>query len=332
MNKIAKASISLISVASIILVSGTNAFAFENANEPQYVETHTEINLENVDLAVANNQDLIISVDESQNFIDKYIGEKNAEKITDLIEEYPNIENNIIDMIDNNEDIVAIGCTEAPVILIDGNLERIEINKPDTIIDTISMNAEASSYKESNEVTKNKGNLALSTWVSRCGYNKNTKKYTYVSHTTATWSKNSAIGGSNYPASGYDYIASTVPKNFTITKDVCHAVYKSGNKELNGKEGTDFWSFDGSNNYTVYELKDDPVGPRQLKTVGLTITSKASSNKNDKRISSYYFHTWKKISMDISVSANTTKEVTLSFSPSVKEKNWKLYSYVNFNF
>ena len=38
------------------------------------------------------------------------------------------------------------------------------------------------------------------------------------------------------------------------------------------------------------------------------------------------------MTLDVSVSLNTSKEVGLTLSPKKAEKSWQLYNYVTFNF
>lgn len=119
-----------------------------------------------------------------------------------------------------------------------------------------------------------------------------------------------------------------MPKGFSIDYDVCTTTYDDG--AINPKGS--YRRVTSKNNYAYYAVEDDPTGWRQLRSASVITSSYAKYNKNAKRVNSYYIHTWKQLSLKTSISANTSKEVSLKITPSIKNKSWQLNNYVSFNF
>lgn len=192
MNNICQKLIAGITVLSLMYINSITVFASENAGETQYVENHVDINLTNINLAVSNGEDLIMSVDKSKNYFQQINGENNIEKIEEIIEDYPEFEQDLINSVESYSDVVAIGCTEAPLEMINGQLERIEEEQSNVF----NINANAATKKHSDD---DYYYLTLSTWVNRFEYSKKTKKYHYMCETNAYWNKNSILSGKKYP-------------------------------------------------------------------------------------------------------------------------------------
>lgn len=326
MNNICQKLIAGITVLSLMYINSITVFASENAGETQYVENHVDINLTNINLAVSNGEDLIMSVDKSKNYFQQINGENNIEKIEEIIEDYPEFEQDLIDSVESYNDVAAIGCTEAPLEMVNGQLERIEEEQSNVF----NINANATERKHSDN--GNSYYINLSTWVNRFEYNKKTKKYHYMCESKAYWQKNSMLGGKKYPASGDDYLLQSVPNNFAIDYDLCTTLYNNGKTDPTGS----YRRVKGSSKYVQYAITDDPIGPSQLKEASVITSSYAKLDKGTKRVNSYYIHTWKSLSVKVSVSASRSSregsQVKLQIVPSIKNKSWQIYNYVSFNF
>lgn len=77
----------------------------------------------------------------------------------------------------------------------------------------------------------------------------------------------------------------------------------------------------------MFKIYYGAIGLAQLKTFALTQTFKAQTTSATKKINSYYIHTWRQMSVSLSVSgsAGTTggkpsAGVSLSFSPTISDK------------
>lgn len=99
-----------------------------------------------------------------------------------------------------------------------------------------------------------------------------------------------------------------------------------------GRIGEEYARVNGNNNYIEYSVKDDPLGLNQLNFVKLKTTTWGKPLSSTRKINSYYVHTWKSLSLNVSVSGSSSKEVALSITPSIKDNSWTLYNNVTFNF
>lgn len=104
------------------------------------------------------------------------------------------------------------------------------------------------------------------------------------------------------------------------------------NSPTAGESGDDFWRENGDSSYVRYALEDDPMGIRQCTSFILSTTPYAPRSTAYRQINSYYVHTWKQLSLGVSVSANSEKTVGLEITPSLTNKSWQVYNYVTFNF
>lgn len=89
---------------------------------------------------------------------------------------------------------------------------------------------------------------------------------------------------------------------------------------------------DGGVNYLKCTIYDDPLGVRQNKSFTLECISAGNSSSDYRMINSYYVHTWKSLSIDVSVGVSSNQEVSLNIDPSLENKSWQLYNYVTFDF
>ncbi|MGN0594268.1 MAG: hypothetical protein ACI4I6_03860, partial [Hominimerdicola sp.] len=271
MKKSNKIILSIICTLILMNYNCFTIFAADTNSETQYEEEHTSIDLSNINISICNGEDFIMTVDKSKNIFKQSSGRNNINKIKKVIKENPEFENDLIKYVDNYNDIVAIGCTTAPLKEVNGELVRIEKDNSNNIFE---LKADAAYSKEDSD---NYNKLTLSTWVGRVGYDSSKNKYHYVAHTTAYWNTDGlVIGNDNMPSYGNDYILQSVPKNFTITSDSCTTVY---NKTGDGTNN-DCWRTKSSTNYAYYTVKDRPSNYVKLTCACLTTHSYAKSTKS----------------------------------------------------
>ena len=99
-----------------------------------------------------------------------------------------------------------------------------------------------------------------------------------------------------------------------------------------GVNGEEFWRENGDSSYVRYAIEDDPFGIVQNSSFYLSTTSIAPKSNEVRQIASYYVHTWKQMTLSVSVDVSSEKSVTLSLTPSIKDKSWQVYNYVSFDF
>lgn len=192
--------------------------------------------------------------------------------------------------------------------------------------------------------TSSRGTCTLYTTVYKGSYDSSTKKYNFSTHSKVAWSEPVWMGGADYHGSGWDYLLQSLPNTFTINSDTLDCAwwktagvadswwYSSSYDD--GKVWTSRGN--GKSNYVQWNIKDeaqwDPLGYCiALADANLTVTSRGPASSSDRVIRSYYVHTWDSATLNVGVSASTTKECLLTLSPSTESKSWKLYSYVTFN-
>lgn len=292
------------------------AFAQEmpNSDESGYLEYHYQVNFDDLDVFVVNGTTLDI-VDNSQGINVRTANAVDA--LTASFAENSDAKNKFIDMLNENKQLAAISFTEAPLLFKEDHYERVTATDDAT-------------HKTSKP--NENGKFTLYTYVSRDSF-KGNGVYSYTSTTFGSWSENSAKGGRDYPDSGTDYVLQTVPTTWTIQDEKMIAIYD--NDPYIGKEGQEFWSMDGGENYLQYAIEDDPYDfakARQNKNFSLECTWDGDATTSSRIIRSYYVHTWTQLSISVSATIKMDKTVELSITPSIEEKNWPLYNKVTFNF
>lgn len=316
-------------VLSFLLVFEAFSFIAYAENPTEYVEEHIQFNLEEYNIYIENKDKLIIETDKNANIIKQYKQKKNIKYLETYFEEYPSIEKEIIDAINNNEHISIFGYTEAEFVADkDGDMIRVKNEKSLKNNSIIGYSVLASNV--STGQTQDKYYFSFATMVTRSG-TKN--PYTYTGVSMGAWSKNSVLGGAQYPASGLDCIAQIAPDSFTVTKSSIAIDYNHGKTPVSG---TDYSLIKGGNNYLCYDVADDPSGNNQMEDVSLTINYSANSSTAARLIGSYYVHTWAAVTFAINLGATVNKDgavgIGLNITPSNQEKTWQLYSYVTFKF
>lgn len=304
MKKILSMSLAICIITSIT----QNASAQEN----EYMETSYQINFSDFRPYVFNNDELCFSVSSNLSEDDLKNVNENIDTLENLFDEFPDLENDLADATKNGE-IKAVSFTEVPLIWENNHYERVPMSQ-------------YSNFETSD--SNGKGKFLMFTSIGG-GYKQVSSNYEYNMTTQGYWSKNSILGGSDYPDAGNDFIFQTCPTSFKILSDSMNAWYDDGSKGSNGKH---FWREDGDDNYVRYVIQDDPLGYVQNSNFTLNTKAVAPKSNQTRRIGSYYVHTWDQLDLSFSISASSDKLLQLSLTPSLKEKSWQVYNYVTFNF
>lgn len=292
-----------------------------------YLESHEQINFEGMDLFISNNKRLLISISQDLNIFSRCRAQRDKFKLEQYISRYPDTEEELAQSILDSEELVVLSYTEAPLREVDGHLERIK-----TEPSSLAFTASAASEKTSGASIKY--NFTLQTKIVRTDTKNSAGEYQYKTTTTGKWSTSSWIGGEKYPAGGSDFILQSVPTSMTIGSDSLRTWYFEMVEPESwfGRPGQEYWRENGGSSYIRYGVKDDPFGPNQLKSYDLFTTCWGKPSSATRKINSYYVHTWTEMTLSVSVSLNTSKEVGLTLSPGKEKKSWQLYNYVTFNF
>ena len=311
-----------LSMALVIGFSNSQvAFAQESPSdsEPEYLEYHYQVNFDDLDVFVVDGTTLDI-VPNSNRKMDT----KTAESVDALmlsLSKSEEVEDEIVAMLYDNQQLVAISFTEAPLLLEDGHYERVEAANITEY------------YKDNDNDRSKKGEFTLYTSVFRSSAVNADGKYEYNTRTYGAWNKNSALGGENYPDSGVDYVLQTAPNTWFRTDDWMTAKYD--NTPYSGVSGDDFWPNDGNTDYIQYSIKDDPyefAKARQNKNFMLAGEWDGDFSTSKRKINSYYIHTWTTLDISVAITINNKYEMALSVTPSMQEKQWQLYNDLNFDF
>ena len=325
-NKVKRIFASLLLLSIFINSFMIASFAKDESERQLYEETHDQINFDYLTVGIVN-ESLIVEVDPTISVLKRKEAKKQMEKFEKLSKESPEIVSELKDSIKSNEFICAISYTDAPLVYVDDHFERVLANKRTSKGVVPSYSTSAASIS---------GNLKLWTRVGRSG---SSNPYTYTATTFGEWN-NSATGlwgGENSPGAGYDFILQSCPN--TVSSDSFSSTYNySTSGSTNGQEGINFRRSGGNNSWVQYDVVDDPVGIAQLKTFSLVQKFKAKATSRTKKIKSYYVHTWKKMTISVAVNGTAGKSggepaasVGLTITPSVVEKQWKLYNYVSYD-
>lgn len=331
-NKAARRSITLF-VIMTLTVAMCNFYVSAAESNSIYEETRDQLNIKYTSLSVDDDK-LSIQV-KDDNFVYRYLGNKEQKELSDILERYPETENVIVQTIQMGEQLCAISYTETPVRIYEDHMERVvKEAKPSLLMRIVSAFipiAHAAQTANGDLAYEAEQNFALFTMVSK------QTDGTYIASSIATWEKGSWIGGEKYPASGYDFLLQSIPESMSRKSHEFSCLYNtSGSSDLTnsayyGTEGTHYTFTTGGHSYLQVKLKDDPIGLGRLYMCILR-TNLSGSSTAWRTINSYYVHTWKDLDISVSVSAHSGREVALSITPSISEKSWQVYSYVSFNF
>ena len=310
--------LSITCIFALLFNTTLSAYALSNENkESQYIEYIEQIYFENIDVAVSDNEDIVLAVSEDVNIIEQIKAENDIEKFNAFTEKYPNYEQSLSLQLFEG-DLYAISYTEAPLVYNEDHYERASSDL---------IKSEAGAKSES------PGYFSLTTSIMRTGSANSAGEYLYTVMTTGEWSKNSILGGSKYPASGYDYVIQTAVPDFSLDTHVIVLLY---NDDTYGEPGEDSHAETGGTNFVQYAIKDDPIGLRQLTEFMLVAQYYGLEKTSSRVIHSGYAHTWRTLSIDVELSANfdTNKTVGagITIDPSLENKSWNVFSNVCFNF
>lgn len=307
----------LITLSAVLFVFSFNlpANAVADKNN-EYIEYTNQIYFDNIDIAVADDDEIILIVEPNANLFDKLKAKSDIKKFDVFIDKYPETKNAIIDNLSSSE-LCAVGYTETPLIMVDNHYERT---------------TSESKLSETGE-TEKRGYFSMTTSIMRTGNPTSAGEYLYSALTLGEWSKNSIWGGSNYPASGDDYVIQTLTSNAVLDEHNMMVLY---NDDEYGEEGIHSYPESGGVNYIKYAVKYDPFGTKQIKAFLLISKFYAPATNFSRAIHSGYTHTWKKLDIDVSVSKNIDNSFVagagITINPSIVEKSWNLFSIVSFRF
>lgn len=306
-------SLFLASMMLLSIIVSASATRLDDAElEPsEFQETHFQINFADYNVSVSDNA-IYLETKETKVMRGSKSADVSLNKLKEIFEIFPDVEENLINDYQGNEDLVAVSFTEVPLIYVDGHYERVPI--------------QSKGYNSSDQ--NGKGKFLMYTTISG-GTDSFSGGYKYTASTYGSW-KNNLIGGSDYPDRGDDYVFQTSPNTFSRDSDSFSAYYDTN--PTTGVSGDDFWRENGDTTYVRYAIQDDPLGYRQCRSFSLTTTSAGPKSSKIRQIGSYYIHTWAPMSLDVSVDVSTDKSVTLSLDPEISNKSWQVYNYVTFDF
>ncbi|MCL2279753.1 MAG: hypothetical protein FWC20_10170 [Oscillospiraceae bacterium] len=308
------------------LASSESVYIDETQQE--YLEYHHQVNFDDLDVFLVDGKTLDIAISGNVRSRQKSAAERDIDILMTALSDYKDIKDEFIATMTNNEQLAAISFTEAPLIWVDDHYERVLASNEESLVDS-----KAGTRSSSSSSSSKKGKFSLWTSVVRDYSALSNGQYKYTTRTNGAWSENSFVGGTNYPASGNDYVLQSTPNTWTRKSHSMTAQYD--NNPRTGVSGTDFWAENGSTNYIRYVILDDPFGiaqARQNKSFALSCVSEGPAASTARMINSYYVHTWSKITISASISASSSKEVALSITPSKTTDQWQLYNYISFNF
>ncbi|MDR1927196.1 MAG: hypothetical protein LBQ33_00985 [Oscillospiraceae bacterium] len=299
--------------------------------EPEYLEYHEQIDFADLNVAVANVDELVVTVDEGTSLFKRVSARKELDKLTAYMAKYEDVEQELIaDVLKDDGDVAALSYTEAPLIEADGHLERISVATKSVLPFTVSVSAATGQSSGSGKYT-----FTLQTRIQSFGYASGA--YVYEARTTGRWSSTSILGGEKHQASGHDFVLQASPE--LVYSDAFSCKYKQyvlgGTK--NGVIREDYWKEGGGDAYVKYAVKDMLPSLIELTDFTLITTHRAqatATSQKPKKINSYYVHTWKKMDLGVSVSGKVSlhPSITLSLTPQFVEKQWQVYDYVVYNF
>ncbi|MEZ3420992.1 MAG: hypothetical protein K1V95_03630 [Eubacterium sp.] len=312
-------------IAIILSCTPLTAFAESSNNEDIYVEYYNKINFTDIDYAISNSNKLLLSVKNSENTLKKSKAEKDISVLKEYFKNNKSAELDFIRELENDNTIMAISYTIAPLIWNTDHYDRVLKTNNSTYAAAPSTSGNTSS----------KGYFTMQTTISKTTTSNSAGEYKYTTQTKGYWSESSYKGGSDYPASGDDFIIQSVPNTMKISSDSLAALYHyyiGTTDNYYGRLGKEYYREDGGDNFVKYSVEDDPLGLNQLESVKLNTVTWGKPSTSTRKINSYYVHTWTSMSVKVSIGASTSSEVTLSITPEKESKSWKLYSYVTFNF
>lgn len=325
-------------ILSVLVIIYTPCISFAsdsqtNYNGKKYAEYHDQINFNDLMVIAVNKNDIVVEVDPTISLFKRFKANKQKEKYDRYIENHPEAANELLNAVNSSNYVCAISYTEAPIVYVEDHYERIlEEDKADATLWGITANA---ANKSKTSIPSPRYRLTLQTSITRSG---SSNPYTYTAKTFGNWDNSvSVFDGKTQPAGGNDFVMQSCPTITSSSKFSSTYNYKTSGSKY-GQNGKNYFMTDGGDSWVKYEVVDDPVGIAQLKTFELTQTFKAQATSATKKINSYYIHTWKQMSVAVSVSGNVgvtggkpSAGVSLSFTPTIADKQWQVYNPVSFD-
>lgn len=330
MKKFLSIFISLIIILSSLMVS-------VSAQEVMYEETRSEIDLSYLNVSVADGKSL--KYDSRSGFIKKIVGNREKEKLDNLLETSPEYEKVLVDAMNQNTPIHVISVVDAPLVWKDDHYERVK--KANSSFLSVIFNpliTTASAYEVAYGEESPHGHFLMAMMVSK-QYNAQDERYEYKTLTTGMWDEHSVLGGSNYPANVEDLVTTTSPYGTVMTEHsilAIYANYKGDTREgRNTGDTVDFWVKEDGDNYCVYYIEDDPVWTWQLSYFMLSTTF-VGDKSGTKKAKSQYVHTWKSIEFEtqikIPITTDDEKEPEIIITPKSNKEYWELSCMVTYDF
>ena len=301
------------------VLSGAAAASIQpSSGDSPYLETHFQINFTDITASISKTGVLNLSPDLGLSPEKHQVAVDNIHKLEEIFLEFPDLQESIsatLQSVCSSNELKAISFTSVPLMEVDGHYERIPNVRPMDVGES---------------VPSPKANFLLSTMVIGGVVREPNGNFKYSVYTKGSWSKNSVLGGSDYPATGTDYVLQSVPSTFARKSYSFSATYNQA--PISGANGTDFWLQDGDSSFLEYAVLDDPAGTRQLKSFTLQVQFSAPSSSVERTISSYYVHTWSELTLSVNASLTTVLVGALTITPSIGSNQWQVYNPVDFDF
>lgn len=323
---------------SIILIISSFVVSAYAQDESIYEETRSEIDLSCLNVSVVDGKKL--KYNSRSGFFKKIVGNREKEKLDDLLASIPEYENLLIDYMNCNEPIHTLSVVNVPVVWAEDHYERIKKENHfslSKIFSKLFISASATSFVpgEWGDVSE-RGVFTIGMGILK-RYNEETDENEYVTITLAFWTGHSIVGGANYPAMGEDIIAVSSPYYSTMIDNKLEAQYVNYKDDI--REGSetatnpDFWLKEVEENYCAYAIKEDPLWTWQLQHCIVTTTFVGDYANKTRKATSKYVHTWKSMDFDIEVLlGNSQEETKIVIVPDIVEKTWECACYVSFDF
>lgn len=319
---------------AILLILSTPCVSFANNiksdRKSKYEEYHDQINFEDLMIYVVNKNNIIVDVDPTISLIKMIKAKRQKKKYDRYAANNPEAVTELLNTVISGDYICAVSYTETPLIYVDDHYERIP--REDNNLPLFAIDASAADKTATSTASK-RHCLTLNTSIVRRG---TSAPYIYTARTYGTWD-NLVLDEEKAPATGNDFILQACP---TVTSSVRFSskYNHETSGSINGIEGKNYFKENGGDSWIQYEIVDAPAGLAKLSEFSLSQTFRAQITTETKKINSYYIHTWKQMDVTVSVSGSAgvsggkpSAGVSLSFTPSIKDKQWQLYNYIAFN-
>ncbi len=303
-------------------------------NTDEYIE-HTEtIYFDNINVAVKDNEELLLTASNDANVFTRISANKDIDTLNEYFEKYEATEATIAEQMSKGT-LYALSYTETPLVYVEDHYER----------------ATTKAYTSALGTDHSQGYLTICSMVLDSGTQNAVGDNLYLGLTIGEWTGNNLVNGETSPASGYDSVIQVMDEGFTVGDHLMGAEYKNLTGTVEGVEGQDFHSSIitiGNDEYLVhYKIKDDPLGTRRLASFSLTSEYFGAKPGTTRSFYSVYIHTWKEIEFDFSIMQGSGANIelgtdvikiavggerTLLIDPSIAEKSWALAANVAFDF